>query len=152
MLYANDNDLPHSLNVSCSRNMLFVIWCHCSLVAFQVNCFTLDLWIKMLIMFIWTVLIRMFIRHQRWENSLATTQNSCLFPESFATVLMLLYSILFLLQFLMKSVADDVEMSYFIFTVLVRVDGHWETLGAKTKNSIQCENNNHQHRKGLHYW
>lgn len=98
MLYANDNDLPHSLYVSCSRNMLFVIWCHCSLVAFPVNCFTLDLWIKMLIMFIWTVVIRMFIRHQRWENSLA---KFCLFPESFATILLLLYSILFLLQFLM---------------------------------------------------
>ena len=155
MLYANDNDLPHSLNVSCSSNILFVIWCHCSLVAFQVNCFALDLWIKMLIMFIWTVVIRMLIRHQRWENSLATTQNSlakfCLFPESFATILLLLYSILFLLQFLMKSVGDDVQMSYFIFTVLVRVDGHWETLGAKTKNLVRCENNNHQHRKGLHY-
>ena len=91
----------------------------------------------------------MFIRHQRWENSLATTQNSlakiCLLPESFATILLLIYSILFLLQFLIKSVGDDVEMSYFIFTFLVRVDGHWETLGGKTKNLIQCENNNHQH-------
>lgn len=52
----------------------------------------------------------------------------------------------------MKSVGDDVEMSYFIFTFSVCVDGHWETLGAKTKNSIQCENNNIQHRKGLHYY
>ena len=46
---------------------------------------------------------RVFIRHQRLENSPVTTQNSPSKLHSFIIILQLLYTILLLVQFLMKT-------------------------------------------------
>ena len=47
----------------------------------------------------------MFIRHRRSENSLPTTKNSLAKFCSFTIILLLLYTFLLLLHFLMKTLA-----------------------------------------------
>ena len=61
---------------------------------------------------------KVFIRHQRLENYKATMQTFlakfCSFPSSFIIILLLLYTILLLLQFLMKTL-DSPQYAVMLF-------------------------------------